>query len=224
MVQLMPLGGVSIDQATLKYGLVMRAARQSTDVSRLNPGTAASHSPRLLGRLGQTVGGTDGPALTTDANLTIEMTFRQIDLPQGILDLLQRTQGGVEATVGGDSEAKETAAEILFTVDLLKKSSAIVTRGIEFTLDLRIEGGSDDEPIEIEFTASPTGAFAVRSPRGVQRIVGARDLSVTILVEKRARLPSSRGTWGLLIAGTTARPHAAEQRSHSVLISLPTIR
>lgn len=82
LMQMLPFGGVCIDQATLTYGLA------------LSTGPAGAAGGRFRGRLAQNQG-----AAGSDSNFNVEVKLRQMDMPQGLVDLLNHTQGVAQSPV-----------------------------------------------------------------------------------------------------------------------------
>ena len=111
LIQLIPISGVAIDRAKIKYSLnaaALKGEEQSEGIAAKQKSSGAvsqAHMPadfrrkaavpRLIGRLGQANGQKDGSA-ASDGNIEIEVDLRAVDMPAGFLDTLNFTRGSIQ--------------------------------------------------------------------------------------------------------------------------------
>jgi hypothetical protein len=223
LFQLLPFGGVSIDQATLNYGVTLRAARPSGPSVGRVPAVAAPPASRFSGRLAQSRGNSSPGAPASDANLDIEVKLRQIDVPQGLLDLIQHTQGIVrsEAPPADRQEPPPASDGKLFTVE---------SRGIgrdarstdKFTLVLRITPRQKlAGPLILTFAETPAKAFSLAVVRGATSITTRTDVVLSLSGFNADRLAMlAAGRLGVTIGGTSIDAPSQAQVDHTVLVVL----
>jgi hypothetical protein len=195
----MPIGGVSINEAVLTYGFSRRAARASSPGTRTLPGQPAKTAivPRFTGRLAQTSGSrsADGSVMT-DANIHIEIKLKQMDLPQGVLDLLQHTQGGIVdpvdkpkiedgATTGGGGAP---GTDRLFTAEILDTSAKVIQPGERFVLKTRITPRSGlSKPLHVSLSSQPGEALNILEPTADFDLTSARDIELVVFVSNAVK-------------------------------------
>jgi hypothetical protein len=186
LLQLMPLGGVSIDQATLNYGFSMRAVRQAaTAATKISPSApaAAENKPRFVGSLAQSAGRAPDGSPASDANITIEIKLRQMDLPRGVLDLLQQTQGGT------DTPIVSAPRPPLFTAEVAKKSGQRLVPGTAFSTTVAVTPRAElGEPLQLTFSAQPQEFARLSTPAKPVQIDAARTFNVKLAIAANARL------------------------------------
>ena len=212
LLQLMPIGGVSINEATLTYGFSMRAARGSSPGARTLPGQPAKTAvaPRFTGRLAQTGGvrsSESSPA--TDANITIVMHLKQMDLPQGVLDLLQHTQGAVdEPKIENGVTAENGSAPVndrLFTAEILGMSGKIIQPGEKFVLKIRITPhGRLSKPLHLSLTSQPGKALNIVDPPAEFDIALPKDVDLVVFVNSVVKNYKPSTKIAVVIHGTSA--------------------
>jgi hypothetical protein len=260
LLQLLPLGGVSIGEATLKFGLSMRAevggraagtpapadtatadaAGGVSSAAALRIATPATlqarqaEPVRLAGRLARTQGTTDGVG-QTDANIDIEIKLRQIDLPQGILTLLQQADGGIEERIEVAAEPEPPApptppqdpveADDLFKVSAVDFSPRDIRAGRALTVELRVSPRRRlSEPLVLEVVVEPQGILERVEPLELPPIASWRDLKVTFLAaEDAARIAGGRSV-ELLVHGRSRDAETGRLLRRTVTISLGKIR
>lgn len=260
LLQLLPLGGVSIGEATLKFGLSMRAeaggkaAGTPTQADTATADVAGGVSPaaalrmatsgalqarqaepvRLAGRLARTQGTTDGVG-QTDANIDIEIKLRQIDLPQGVLTLLQQADGGIEERIEAAPEpeppAPPTPPEDTFEADDLFKVSAVdfsprdIRAGRALAVDLRVSPRRKlAEPLVLEIGVEPQGVLERVEPMELPPIASWRDLKLTFLAAEDAARKAGGRSVVLLVRGRSRDAESGRPLLRTVKISLGKIR
>jgi hypothetical protein len=180
----------------LTYGLSMSAGRGASPGNRrLSPQPAGSETvPRFTGRLAQTSGlrstGDGTPA--TDANITIEIKLKQMDLPQGVLDLLQHTQGGIDSRVGEGGNAATTnsvgGTRPLFTAEILGMSGKVIQPGERFTVTTRITPSSElSKPLRLALSSQPGKALNILEPAAEFDLTSAKDIELMVFVSNAVK-------------------------------------
>jgi hypothetical protein len=195
LLQLVPIGGVSINEATLNYGLSMSAARAaSPGTRRLFPQPGSSETvTRFTGRLAQTSGlrstGDGTPA--TDANITIEIKLKQMDLPQGVLDLLQHTQGGIDSPVGEQGGPATTPPVNgngpLFSAEILGMSGKVIQPGERFSLKARITPGELSKPLHVSLSSQPGKALNILEPGTEFDLTSVKEIDIVVFVSNAVK-------------------------------------
>jgi hypothetical protein len=221
LFQLLPFGGVSIDQATLNYGVTLRAARPSDPAPGRVAGVAALPASRFSGRLAQSHGGSSPGAPASDANLDIEVKLRQIDMPQGLLDLIQHTQGIVrsEAPSSDEREPPPASDAKLFTVESLGigrdgRSTAKFTLVLRITPRQKLAG-----PLTLTFGATPAKAFSLAVARGATSITTRTDVVLSLSGFNANQLAMlAAGRLGVTVAGTSIDAASHVRVDHTVLV------
>ena len=215
LLQLLPFGGVSIDQATLHYGLALRVGAASTA-----EGQGAAPASRFTGRLAQTRGGAATAGTPSDANLDIEVKLRQMDMPQGLLDLIQHTQGVVRSEASEPVTVQEPAA-LPFQVDILGIARDLRAKAPTVRITVRVTPQSGlDGPLALRFTETPAGSFKLAVAKGSTTITAPKQFELTLTgfsAEQLARLAAGR--LGVTIGGSgIARD--GEAVDHTVLVMI----
>jgi len=206
LLQLVPIGGVSINEATLSYGLSMSAARGANPgTQRLSAQPASSDTvPRFTGRLAQTSGlrSTGDGTPVTDANITIEIKLKQMDLPQGVIDLLQYTQGGTDVPVAAQevppapsdgtaetpSPGPATGNGALFTAVITGMSDKAIQPGEKFSLKTRITPGSGlSKPLHLSLSSQPGKALNILEPGAEFDLSSAKDIELVVFVSNAVK-------------------------------------
>lgn len=214
LAQMLPFGGVCIDQATLTFGLSLSTA-----------GAAAAPGGRFRGRLAQTQGGQG-----SDANFHVEMKLRQMDMPQGMMDLMQQTQGVVRTVTSApidpdpvDPPPPPPPPPALTDLGLfhaavlevqLKSPSASVVLDIAPRDGLRA-------PLSMAFAPSPAGSYRIEQSKAPMELkelsrvtINLRDLTPQAV----EMLAASR--LGLLITGQSLDERSGQTVQLSMLVSL----
>ena len=96
LLQLVPIGGVTVDKAKLTYSL---RARTDDSSMRERNNSMTRELPRFIGDLGQKSGET-----SDDGNISLEVELKQIDLPGGLLDALNITRARLNPVEEKDPE------------------------------------------------------------------------------------------------------------------------
>lgn len=177
LLQFMPIGGVSIDQATLNYAL------------KLQPqATKKNGRLRMAGHIA------DGYEKTTglSGNVNIEIKLRQIDLPQGVLTMLETAQAAVTHTDTTpeiiEPEPPTPLPEITDTfidVVLLDREPRLIEAGQDqvsvFGVGLSEAVKAHGAKVEVELSSWPKAALEFED-KGSFTIADDRELKLGYLV------------------------------------------
>ncbi len=227
-IQYIPSGGLPLDQAQLKYALVLNHLSTEAGTSGSTARQLPAPLPRFVGKIARRVGSpTDPPGgETSDGNVEIEMELKQIDLPGGVLDLIHQTHGGITTVHPDpspwedDSQPPEPPGRI-FGLRILGTSSPILTPGEGFSAwaELKLnQEVTQGRPVLFEVTPSPKGSLIIRTPRDGHFVTDEdRDLVFRLGVSKQVARYRPETPVGLNI---TARVEGLEECQHE-LIELP---
>lgn len=217
LLQLLPFGGVSIDQATLAYGLTLRAgkARQPRATQGGTPGS------RFMGRLAQTRGGGD-PATRSDANLDVEVRLRQMDMPQGLLDLIRHTQGILRSDPSPTAppDPAPVSDEALFQIEILRIESALRPRNPSMKMIVRVIPRQGlGAALALRFAESPRKAFCLAVAGAPAEITKTAqfELSLTGFTAEAVAMLNA-GRLGIAIAGKSIDGRSGVEVRHQLLV------
>jgi hypothetical protein len=220
-VQLLPVGGMSIDHAVLNFGLTLRARED-------RPAPAPAHlvpATRFSGRLAQSRGG-GGPGSPSDANLDVEVRLRQMDMPQGLLDVIQHTQGATRSVPARPrrSDPPEVPDEHLFRIEVLRIEPDRRRRNPAMRMVLRVLPRPDlAEPVELNFAESPPKAFRL-DVAGPPRIREAAQFELSLAgftAESLAMLNSGR--LGVSVLGRSIDDNSGAEVHQTLLLIPPSL-
>jgi hypothetical protein len=193
LLQLIPVGGVSIERAKLSYALAVDA---------LAPGAQDDQGDRTLPRLGGSIarrtGSADREGSAGAGNFEVEIELRQMDLPAGVLDLIQHTQGGVITvqpdvassgdTADGPDNDERDGEEVwspheVFRVAIPGLANRVLRPGEEFIALARIRLNRDitrGAPVRFDIVANPRGSLHLVAPSGGFTIEEDQQISLQI--------------------------------------------
>lgn len=219
LMQLFPFGGVSIEQATLKYGMMLSANRQPDQSARAVQ--APAPASRFSGRLAQTRGARDSTGSPSDANLEIEVKLRQMDIPQGLLDMIQHTQGVVRSEGPAVSPPPVSDAR-LFQVEVLGISRDLRQRTPRVNVSLRVTPRPDlGNALALQFVEAPARAFRLAVSKGAATITTATPFEIALTGFNKEKLAMlAAGKLGITIAGTSTDARSGARLDHNVLVML----
>jgi hypothetical protein len=129
LIQFLPISGVAIDQAKLNYALKINPVADKSPSGRL----------RMLGRLAENTE-SNSPL---SGNINIELHLKQVDMPQGVLSLLETSQQAAQQkTISVEDPTPEPEPEIIIpddfiNFDVIETSADIVRPGQDVTYVLR---------------------------------------------------------------------------------------
>lgn len=219
IIQFIPLGGLSIDQAKINFALSLDAL-PSEGTARGRASRAPSTSlPRLTGRIARRWSPASEPNdETTDGNVGIEMNLRQIDLPSGILDLIHQTQGGVTTVHPEDPNPPsplESTGQI-FHIKLLELSEPTLKPCQDLNAKIQIRLSPEVTqgwPVAFKITPNPRGALKLLTPDTDLIVTHSDcDLLVRFRVSKMISKYPSETPVGLTFTAT-AKDIAKEQEA-----------
>ncbi len=240
LLQMIPLGGVTIDSANIRFSLALTADPPTPEPPPPPPGGPVPPSPpsggvrpkvaeivpRRAVQLKARIAPASGPAGTEFAgaggmsvgggNLEVEMVLRQIDLPAGFLDMIAETQGGmsrrIDAAAGGPAP--------LFAATISSELPARLAQGQSIAVEIEIAPDPAQvgaEGLALAYAAEPAGAFEAKPSDPIRRIgrerVGGR--------VKLAIADVREGTALALVVHGTAPAAEGAPRRHSVRLALP---
>lgn len=220
LFQLMPISGVSIERAKLSYTLEVGTAPPDNGV-----GQVGDNMPRLVASIARRTGSTEGDVRRAPTgsgaeggNLEVEIELRQMDLPAGVLELLQHTQGAAIEVLPYDAASDDRSGrplddcnheepwspDELFRVSIrspgdrpLPPGQELVTRA-NIRLNRALTRG---EPVQFELAAYPKGSLQVISPGQQFTIDSDRHIPLRVAVAGRVGDYRPGAIVGLRVAG-----------------------
>lgn len=130
LIQFLPISGIAIDQAKLNYALKINPAAEKSS-GRL----------RMLGRLAEN----NESQSPLSGNLNIELHLKQVDIPQGVLSLLETSQQAAQQrTVKIEEPTPLPNPDPIISIpdkfvdfEVLKTSAKTIRAGEDYTYVLR---------------------------------------------------------------------------------------
>ena len=170
LIQFLPISGVAIDQAKLNYAL------------KINPSVEEkSGKLKMFGRLAETVE-SNSPL---SGNINIELHLKQVDMPQGVLSLLQTTQQAAhQKTISQDPVVPpielDSSRDIDFDIpdkfiefEVLETSAKDVRAGEDYGYLLRSNFAEEIRERDLDVLLTMDS-----QPKGALEFEGEKDLSV----------------------------------------------
>lgn len=171
LIHFVPMGGLSIQEATLNYSLRLDAEPHTPESadrqvpSEVLPRRNAHLTPvRMVGHLAEPR--ESGTKLS--GNINIELKLKQIDLPQGALSLLETTQAAISMTTedsalpGKPTDPTVPSSEPVTSVELKNVTPRLVELGATQTAVLDFVLNPDwvsDKPVTVQLSSWPIGAL-----------------------------------------------------------------
>lgn len=156
LIQFLPISGIAIDQAKLNYALKINPAAEKSS-GRL----------RMLGRLAEN----NESHSPLSGNLNIELHLKQVDIPQGVLSLLETSQQAAQQrTVKVDEPAPLRDVDPVVTVpdkfvdfEIVDRSAKTIRAGEDYTYVLRAKFAEElqgqDASVSVLLGAQPRPAL-----------------------------------------------------------------
>ena len=181
LIQFLPISGVAIDHATLNYAL------------KINPqADKSSGKLRMFGRLAENIQA-DSPL---SGNINIELHLKQVDVPQGVLSLLESTQQAAQQkTISVKPEEPLPVSEPVVEIpdkfvefDVVKAPAKSIRAGQDYEYVLRTDFVKEllDRDAEVLLTlgAQPRAALNFEGQEG--RIIRhGEDFKIQFLASPR---------------------------------------
>jgi hypothetical protein len=233
LFQLIPVGGVSIERAKLSYALAVDAL--PPEAQEVDEGDRTL--PRLAGSIARRTGSADGEGSGSvgAGNFEVEIELRQMDLPAGVLDLLQHTQGGViTVRPDGDSSGDDAdepdddegggeevwAPNELFRVAIPSLAERVLRPGEDFIALARIRlnhGLTRGAPVRFDIEGNPRNSLQIIAPSGPFTIEEDHQISLQISVSTLVARYKPGTRVGLRVTASIA----GKETSQSEFIRLP---
>ena len=123
ILQLLPIGGISIEHARLNYAL------------KVSPSAKKKKGAlRFFGRIAESA----KSETKLSGNFDIELNLRQIDLPQGVLSLLESSQNAVKQQEITATPAVEAIPDEFVEIELVEMTPQSLVAGQDHKLTLKV--------------------------------------------------------------------------------------
>lgn len=159
LIQFLPISGIAIEQAKLNYAL------------KINPtADKSSGKLRMLGRLAESTESTS----PLSGNINIELHLKQVDMPQGVLSLLESTQQAAQQKTISDDVVEpistpepgpiNTIPDKFIDFAVRETSMETIRAGQDYTYVLRPnfvrELKDQDAQVLVKLDAQPSSALS----------------------------------------------------------------
>ncbi len=213
LVQFLPISGVSIETAKLNYAL------------KINPSTEkASGRLKMLGRLAETVESNT----PLSGNLNIEIQLKQVDMPQGVMSLLQASSSGVrEVPMPKEEPAPPVDVPVelpdkFIDFEVLEKSAKVIAPGQDYATVIRpsfVEGLKKyDAKVSLTLSSHPKGALSFEG-QDKQVINDREDFKIKFLTSPRIdEYKASTKVKLLILVSAEIDGKEAAQFTHSIVL------
>jgi hypothetical protein len=223
LFQLMPISGVSIERAKLSYALAVGTAPPGN-----GPDQVGEAMPRLVASIARRTGSTEGDArrapdgnAAEGGNFDVEIELRQMDLPAGVLELLQHTQGAAIEVQPHDAAPDDQTGRRLddcdddepwspdefFRVSIRSPGDRPLLPGQELVAraNIRLNRAlTRGEPVQLELVPYPKGSLRIIAPGQQLTIDDDRQIPIRLAVASRVADYRPGAVVGLRLTGSIA--------------------
>ena len=182
LIQFLPISGIAIEEAKLNYALKINPAAEKSDTGRL----------RMLGRLAENTESSS----PLSGNINIELHLKQVDMPQGVLSLLETSQQAAQQKTvlieklipEPEPEPEVTIPDDFINFDVIDKSVDVVRSGQDVTYVLRANFAEELRKSETEvllmLAAQPRAALEFEGEK-VMTVRHGEDFKISFLTSPR---------------------------------------
>lgn len=221
LIQLIPIGGVGIDSARIEFSLAVDVEATATPATGLaaitlpRAGDAGRAPPILMkAKIPPTPGSQPGPGGPADSagamgNLKVDISLKQVDLPNGFLDMIAETQGGtvrpMPALAEPPPEPPRAEAAPLFTARLKSKPIMSFEPRAPFKVAILIEpvaGLLGPGGLTVALAASPARSLIIAAPAAPSVLPGE---TATLTVEGAVGRVAAGREVALRLSGSTVQ-------------------